>query len=235
MMEINLTKEPKNPIIIEGFPGLGLIGTICTEYLINHLNAQSIGTIWSKDIMPIAAVHKGRLIQPLEIFYAEKENIVIVHSISNVQGIEWDLAKSVTDLAQKLKARQIISLEGLMGQSSETKAYFYSQNAEAKQKMQGLKIEELQEGIVMGITAALLLKNASIKTVGIFAETASKLPDSRSAAKIIEILDSYLSLNIDIKPLLKTAKEFEGKLKDLVAQTQKTAQHKKSRELSYLG
>jgi len=234
-MEIKLTSKPKNPIIIEGFPGLGLIGTICTEYLIKHLDAKSIGTIWSDKIMPIAAMHEGRLIQPLEIFYSQKHNIVIIHAITDVRGIEWELGKTVVDLAKQLGAKQIISLEGLMGQNPQPKSYFYTNDPTAKQKMTSLKVEELKEGIVMGITAAIMLKNNSIKTTGIFAETASKLPDSRSAAKIIEILGGYLNLNIDVKPLLKAAKEFEGKLKGLMEQTKQTADHKKAHDLSYLG
>ena len=36
-MRIILKKKPKNPVLIEGFPGFGLVGTITTEYLINEL------------------------------------------------------------------------------------------------------------------------------------------------------------------------------------------------------
>ena len=75
MMEIKLKQKPQNPIIIEGFPGVGLIGTITTEYLIKHLDAKPIGHIWSKDLSPVAAIHDGKDIQPLEIFYAKKKNI----------------------------------------------------------------------------------------------------------------------------------------------------------------
>ena len=42
-MEIKLTKKPQNPTLIEGFPGFGLIGTITTEFLIEHLKAEKIG------------------------------------------------------------------------------------------------------------------------------------------------------------------------------------------------
>jgi predicted ATP-grasp superfamily ATP-dependent carboligase len=31
-MEIKLKETPKNPVIIEGFPGFGLIGSIVTEF-----------------------------------------------------------------------------------------------------------------------------------------------------------------------------------------------------------
>ena len=36
-MELILSKKPKGVTIVEGFPGFGLIGTIATEFLIEHL------------------------------------------------------------------------------------------------------------------------------------------------------------------------------------------------------
>ncbi|MBW2965235.1 PAC2 family protein [Candidatus Woesearchaeota archaeon] len=44
-MKVVLKEKPKNPIIIDGFPGFGLVGTISTEYLINELGAKPIGSI----------------------------------------------------------------------------------------------------------------------------------------------------------------------------------------------
>ena len=45
----------------------------------------------------------------------------------------------------------------------------------------------------MGVSGALLLK-AEVPLSCFFAETHSSLPDSRAAAKIIEVLDKYLYL-----------------------------------------
>ena len=41
-MEIKLYKKPKSPLIIEGFPGFGLVGTIATEFLLEHLQTEQI-------------------------------------------------------------------------------------------------------------------------------------------------------------------------------------------------
>ena len=35
-MELQLFKKPKGVRILQGFPGMGLIGTISTEYLMEH-------------------------------------------------------------------------------------------------------------------------------------------------------------------------------------------------------
>ena len=39
--------ELKNPILVEGFPGLGMVGSIATQYLVRQLKAQKLATLYS--------------------------------------------------------------------------------------------------------------------------------------------------------------------------------------------
>ncbi|MBS3155966.1 proteasome assembly chaperone family protein [Candidatus Woesearchaeota archaeon] len=230
-MELLLDKKPQGVTIIEGFPGFGFVGTISVEFLIEHLNAEKIGRIKSDDIIPVAAVHNSEIVEPLSIYYSKKKNLVFVHAISNIQGLEWKIAKVVAELCKKLKAKRIISLEGIASTSlGEPRAFYYT-NKKAKDKIEA---EDLKEGIVMGVTGALLLRS-DFPISCIFAETHSSLPDSRAAAKIIEVLDSYLNLNVDFKPLLRKAEEFEDKLKELAERTKDATDQKTKKELDYFG
>ncbi|MDI6736992.1 MAG: PAC2 family protein [Nanoarchaeota archaeon] len=234
-MQIVLTQKPKSPIIIEGFPGLGLISTITTEFLIKHLNAKSIGFIWSNKLVPIAAVHDSKIIQPLEIFYAEKENIIIVHALSDVRGIEWDISNAILSLYEMLGAKQLITIEGIMSKGETSNVYYYTNDAKAKKKMDESKVTQLKEGIIVGVTAGLVLKEKEMNIVGVFIETHTQLPDSASAAKVVQVLDSYLGLKLDPKPLMEAAVQFEQKLKSLMEQTKKTVDHKQARDINYMG
>src|SRR3989338_4185611 len=101
-MQLRLQKKPKNPIIIEGFPGFGLVGTIATEFLIKHLDAEPIGLIRLDEVAPTIAVHKGEPVEPLGIFYAKKENIIILHALNSVQGLEWGLAEILSKMSKEL-------------------------------------------------------------------------------------------------------------------------------------
>ncbi|MEK6835886.1 MAG: PAC2 family protein, partial [Nanoarchaeota archaeon] len=67
-MELILEEKPRNPIIIEGFPGFGFVSTITTEFLIEHLNAKLIGRLESDKLVPMVAVHNSELVEPLGIF-----------------------------------------------------------------------------------------------------------------------------------------------------------------------
>jgi len=233
-MEIVLNFKPKNPTILEGFPGFGFVSTIATEFLIEHLNAKLIGRIESEKIAPMVALHGAKLIDPLGIYYDKNKNIMIFHAVTSVQGLEWGIAEKLSILARDLKAKEIISIEGVASQSEENNAFYYASNPDLEKKFRKANLKPLGEGIIMGVTAPLLLK-AKSPIGAIFVETHSNLPDSRAAAKIIEVLDDYLNLNIDYKPLLQKAEQFETKLKSLMEQQTKAKEQKERKDLNYLG
>lgn len=235
-MEIKLNKKPQNVRIIEGFPGLGLIATITTEYLIKHLNAESIGYIWSNELMPVAAVHESKLVQPLELYYDKKHNLVLIHVLTDVKGLEWRIGNALAKLYKMLKAKEIISIEGILSHNETHEAYALSDDKKRLNKLTSSGLKVMQEGIVVGVTAALMLNKSKIKSTGLFFETSSQLPDSRSAAKAVEILDKYLGLNVDYKPLIKSAEEMEEKLKKMVEHAKLSVDHKKGSKIpTYIG
>ena len=234
-MQIELKEKPKKgAVIIEGFPGFGLVSTIATEYLIDHLDAKLIGKITSEKVQPIVAIHKSNIVEPLGIFYDEKNNLVIVRAIANVSGMEWELTQALINLAEEIKAKEIISIEGVSSDNKppEPEAFYFTKNAEKKKKFESMRIKELNEGIIVGVTASLLTKMPD--TTFIFTEATSELPDSRAAAKIVEVLDGYLSLRVDYKPLIKKAEGFEQKVREILTKTREAVKTKEKKE-SYFG
>jgi uncharacterized protein len=228
-LEIKLTKKPQNCTIIEGFPGFGLIATIATEFLVEHLKAELIGEFFFEEMPPTLAIHKGKMVRPIAIYYDKKHNIVILHSIVNTKGFEWKIADSILELANRLKAKEIISLEGVgTTMEEETKLYYYGH-----EKLDQYGAEPIEESIIMGVSSALLLRSERVSCV--FASTHSALPDSKAAAKIIEFLDKYLGLNVDYAPLVEQARMFEKKLKNILRQSVKAGEEADKKQMSYLG
>ncbi len=231
-MILELDKKPKGVRIIAGFPGFGLVGTITTEFLIEHLSAVQIGRIRMEELPPVVAVHQGKVIEPLGIFYDKKYNLVILHALTSINNIEWQLEVQISNLINELKAKQIVTIEGI-GNPESTNPNVYYLN-KGRDDIKKLNMQPLKEGIVIGVTGSLLLKNRD-NLLALFAETHSALPDSRAAAKIIEILDKYLNLKIDYKPLLEKAAKFESKIKTIMENKEKVSAAKENKELTYLG
>lgn len=232
---IELKEKPKNPIIIEGFPGFGFVSTIATEFLIKHLDAKRIGSIFSTKLTPMVAIHDSEIIDPLEIYYDKKHNLVILRALSNISGAEWEIAGMIMDLAKQLKAKEIISIEGVASESTNKKSKVYYFTNMKEEKFKQIKIENFKDGVIVGVTGVLLLKEKQIPLSCIFVEADPTLPDSRAAGESIKVLDSYLGLKVDYKPLIKAAEKFEGKLKQLMTSTDKATKQKTEKDTSYLG
>ena len=198
-MKVILKKKPKNPVIIEGFPGFGLVGTIASEFLIDHLKTEQIGKIRISEMPAMVAVHEGKVVEPLGIFYNKKYNIVIVHAVTGVTGLEWKITDAIVDMAKDLKAKEIISLEGIGSAtpSEQANIFYYTSDEKRAKLLKKAGCSVLKEGIIMGTTGILLLKSEkNLPVTSIFAETHSELPDSKAAARVIEVLDKYLGLKI---------------------------------------
>lgn len=229
-MKIQVKRMPKSPIIIEGFPGFGLIGTIVTEFLIEHLKAAMIGEFIYEELPATVAIHRGKLVRPMAIYHDSESNLVVLHTILNTRGYEWQIADAIIDFADKCSAKKIISVEGVgsMAEDTDTKLYGYGDPTLLK-----IGLEPVQESIIMGVSAAIMLRYKNVSCI--FADTHSNLPDSKAAAKVIEALDKHLGLRVDTKPLLKQAAEFEEKLKTIMKQSNKTNDEIEKKNMSYLG
>jgi uncharacterized protein len=231
---IELKEKIVNPLIIEGFPGFGLASTIATEFLIKHLNAKKVGRIFSTKLSPIIAIHDSEILDPLGIYYVKEHNIVILRALTAITGAEWEIAEKIIEFSKKVKAKEIISLEGMPSEKlGKSKAYYFT--SMKGEKFKNVNIENLKDGLVFGVTGILLLRIKELPLTCIFADANPTLPDSRAAAEIIRILDDYLNLKIDFKPLIKNAEQFENKLKQLLSRVGKTSKKPGGGDMSYLG
>ncbi|MBW2994726.1 PAC2 family protein, partial [Candidatus Woesearchaeota archaeon] len=107
-------------------------------------------------------------------------------------------------------------------------------DANAK-KLSKIGVEPLVEGIIMGVTGALMQRADGIPLSCIFAETHSGLPDSKAAAKLIEVLDAYVGLHVDPKPLIQSAEKFEQKIRGLLEKSKEATTEAQKKRLSYVG
>ena len=237
-MEIILNEKPKSPTIVQGFPGIGMVGAIAAEFLIQHLDTKLIGKIIVDNSPPLVAVHGGKLIEPFSIYYNKKYNLLIVHSIIAAPGSEWQLGDAVSQIAALLKAKEVVSLEGIAANeplANSSSIFYYSRSAKLEKLLKGAGIKRLNEGIIMGTTSSLIVKGGALPITCIFAETHSNLPDSKAAAELIKALDAIFGLDIDYKPLLKIAAQFEEKFRDIMQQSEKAKDLQTKKQMNYVG
>ncbi len=145
--------------------------------------------------------------------------------------------KKVIRFWKKLGSKVIIVLEGIPGKTKKSSNAFYYCNG--KDAFESFKLKPLEEGVMTGVTATLLLKSSHININCVFVESSTGLPDSEAAAKSIQVMNQHLGLDVDCKPLLSAAKKFEGMLKTAIANKQPQQNMPKYKteknDLDYLG
>ncbi|MGM5482117.1 MAG: proteasome assembly chaperone family protein [Nanobdellota archaeon] len=235
-MAIELSKKPHNPIIVQGFPGFGLVGTITTEFLIRHCKCELIGRKWFEELPAALAIHNGDIINPIGIYYNEEYNLVIIHSISAGQGIEWKMADFLQELGDELEAKEFLCLEGVASTQEHDvpSVYYYTTDQQREEYLKDKGLSRLNEGVMMGVTPALMLKTKR-QLSSLFVESHSEYPDSKGAAELIKALDKVLNLKIDPEPLLESAKKFEKNFNKIIEQSQTAQKISKKKQLDYLG
>lgn len=227
-MRIELTQTPSSPTIIVGFPGIGLVGPIVTEFLIDHMKTDLIGSFQFNELPATAAVHRGKLVNPMAIHYSEKHNTLIVYTILNVRKEEWKVAEAVADLAKRVNAKEILCIDGATVTEAGEQVFSFG-----NPQFQSLGAKPMEESVIMGPAAALLLSHQGVSCL--FAATQSEMPDSKAAAEAVKLLDKYLGLGVDYHPLLEQAERFEQKIKGVLSESQRVQSARDKKSMDYFG
>ncbi len=220
-------KKVENPIIIVGFHGRGVVGTIASQYLIEKLNFKEIGYIYDSNFPGVAVLENGKVNFPIKI-YGKGKFIIITSELPLPKALNKDIAKAIVEIAKKLKAKLIIAMEGLsVFEEVKDRHLYYVSTFDLKKK-----ITPLDSGIIAGIIARILLesKNNNIKAVCLMSEALPSIPDGKAAAKVLEGLNKLVNIKVDVNELIKEADAFEKKISELAEKVPK----EEEREVKYL-
>lgn len=89
-----------SPVVIEGFPDVGLVGTIAASHIVDQLGLNEIAYIESSVFPPVMVLHKGILTEPARIFGNEKI-LLVTSEIAIPPYVIYDLAKALADWFKK--------------------------------------------------------------------------------------------------------------------------------------
>jgi uncharacterized protein len=212
--------ESKNPTIICGFPGMGLIGNIVAQHLIDQFKMQQKGVVESRLFPPVAIVYGGLVKSPVRIYEsAEKEIIVIFSDIPIDPIISGEVGRNLIEWARSLNPKEIIAIAGLATMGEERKVFGAAATpGDLARIKDDVKIFEI--GTISGVPGVILNEslNNNIPAICMLGETRSANPDPRSAAEVVKALNKLYGWDVKIEPLLEQADEIEQMLHKLSEQ-----------------
>ncbi len=217
-----------NPIVIEGLPDVGLVGTIAASFIVEKLDYKEIGHIESDLFPPVMVIHDGKLKNPFRIYSAEDGSVVVVLSeVAVPPKAVYPITTALADWFHKIDTKQpVISLKGLPMKNrmdiEKPEVFAVGNNERAVADLKAKQIELLEEGFIAG-TYAMMLRECSkrnISAISLLAQCYPVYPDPGAAASAIETLKKFVtSLAIDVGELLANAEEIKLKARDLMQRT----------------
>ena len=109
----------ENPVLIEGLPGLGMVGRIAVKYLVKKLKAKPFAHLYSPHFPYYVIVNsKGniRLLRGVFYYWKNQQNrdLILFTGDSQAQTIEgqYEIAAKIADYAKSKGVSLIITLGG---------------------------------------------------------------------------------------------------------------------------
>ena len=217
-----LTKaELKNPVLIEGLPGLGMVGRIAVNFLTKQLKAKKIAELYSPHFPYYVLVNKKGNVRLLHGVFSiwknkcGKEDLIFLTGDSQAQTIEgqYDVANCILHFAKKKKVKTIITIGGYRKEAENSpKVIAVSTNATLLETALRAEAIASSAGNPIVGTAGLLLGMAKFERIDalcLLGETRGYLPDPKAAKSILAVLQRILGIEVDLTALDKEIQKFE--------------------------
>lgn len=239
----------KNPIVIEGLPGIGNVGKIAADFLIDALKAKKIYEVVSNDFPHCVFVNENNLVElpSIEIYHKELGNRSLLILAGDVQPLTevscYEFCNSLLDTFQKENVQEIITLGGIALQKIPVKPRVHCTGNSKKIVQKYLGSDNDQKaaygfvGPIIGVSGVLpgLAGKRNIPSATLLAETFGhpNYIGVRGAKELLRVLNKELNLKLRVDDLNEEMESFEKefmnikKIKKALAMSTRTDQSNK--------
>ena len=111
---IQRNKKLNSPILIAGFPGPGLVGSISTSYIIDKLNMYQIACVESEHIAPGVIYVGGKLRHPFRLYSNKEGNVCVLvcEAPIMIQGM-YSVLNTVMKWGLDNRVKEVMVLDGI--------------------------------------------------------------------------------------------------------------------------
>ena len=222
-------KTPKlhKPILIEGLPGIGNVGKVAVDFLIDELKAKKLIEITSYTFPHSVFVNEDNLVElPIvEIFHKKLKNRDVLLLGGDVQPVDeissYEFSDKILDLAEKNNVKEIITLGGIGLSDIPKKPKIYC-TGNSKKIINAYRSDAVSNnlygvvGPIVGVSGLLLglASKRNIDAVSLLAETYGHpmYLGIKGAKEILKVLNKKLDLKIDVNKLDREIKDIEGEI-----------------------
>lgn len=233
---VKILKEPKlkNPILVEGLPGIGLVGKLAADHMLDELKAKKFIEIYSPYLPPQVFIQDDGTIRlvNMEFHYWRGKKSDLILLTGEFQGItpdsQYQLSEKILDIAERFNVSKIFTLGGLGTGDITTKPRVFGAvtKKELIGELEGSGIVFKGGGAIFGASGLLLGLGLlrGIHGACLMGETHGQIIDAKSAEAVLRVLTRVLGIEIDMTKLAEKAKETEkqiGKVSRVISEQKK--------------
>jgi len=215
----------REPILIEGLPGVGNVGKLAADYLRDKLDAKPLATIHSKFFPPQVYVSEEGLIRLVsnDLSY-HKGRTPTEHDLlilgGDYQGIspegQYELTERILNFCHGLGTREVFTLAGFaQGHVVERPRVLGAATTPSRVELMkkfGVVFSRNDPGGGLIGASGLFLglgRLFGMEGVCLMGETSGYFVDPRSAEAVLKVLTKVLELEVDFSDLEAKAKEID--------------------------
>ena len=221
--DIESVAEPElsDPVLVEGLPGVGHVGKLAAEHLVEELDSELVRRVYSTHFPPQVSVDDGvSTLANAEIHAVdagERDLLVLTgdHQAQDGPG-HYGLAEAFLDVADGLGVERVFALGGVpTGELIEEYDVVGAATSEAERDdlpEAGVEFREDEPaGGIVGISGLLLGlgERRGVPAACLMGETSGYLVDPKSAQAVLEVLQDVLGFEVDFGSLEERAEEME--------------------------
>ncbi len=216
------TPDLDDPVLIEGLPGVGHVGKLAAEHLLEEFDAELVRRVYSEHFPPQVTVEDGRTTLACAELHAvrgdEHDLLVLTgdHQAGDGPG-HYRLTDRFLDVAAAFDVGRIYALGGVpTGELVEEPAVVGAATTDAfidDLETVGVEFREAEPaGGIVGVSGLLLGlgERRGYEAACLMGETSGYLVDPKSARAVLEVLEAAVGFDIAYESLEERAEEVEA-------------------------
>lgn len=214
MARINVVEpvEVSEPTLVEGFPGVGLVGKIAADHLVEELDMTHHGNVHCEGLPPVVGYGEAdpRLRTPVRLYAdAETDLLVLQSDVPVAAGAAETVADCLGGWVDDVTA---LYLSGIPAERDEAPPAVYGVGTgDAVDRLAAVGLEAPPEpGLISGPTGALLARalERGEASFGVVAESDPQFPDpAASRAVLREAVEPLAGVEVSTDSLVERASE----------------------------
>lgn len=215
-----------SPMLVEGLPGVGLVGKIATDHLVNALEMEYAAAIYCEGLPQVAVYEEEdhRIRPPVRLYADEERDLLALQSDVPVSPETANgFAGCLTNWFEEQGVTPIC-LSGLPTKKEGLPEMYGIATGDAGDRLREHDVDRPTEnGMVSGPTGALLAEAAQreLDSVGLVVQANQQFPDPEAARiLLVEGIEPLADISVETGKLVDQAEEIAEAREKLAKQMQ---------------